>query len=90
MPGLILLFVFLVPERPQEFQRAGLARLGAGVAASLLDAQVPVLQFQVTPPEDLSAFAQTLKELHGAGLDADPEEIGKRFGLHLERKEDNV
>jgi phage gp29-like protein len=51
---------------------------------------VPVLQFQVTPPEDLSAFAQTLKELHGAGLDADPEEIGKRFGLHLERKEDNV
>ena len=46
-------------------------------------APVPVLRFRVEPPEDLSVFAQTLESLHRAGFDADPEEIGKRFGLNL-------
>lgn len=46
-------------------------------------APVPVLRFRVEPPEDLSVFAQTLESLHRAGFDADPDEIGKRFGLSL-------
>lgn len=53
------------------------------------DAPVPVLRFRVEPPEDLTHFAQTLASLYSAGLEADPEEIGKRFGIHLKRKDEN-
>ncbi|MBR2426785.1 MAG: DUF935 family protein [Lentisphaeria bacterium] len=65
------------------------ATIRAGIAAPWTayhygpDAPVPVVRFRVEPPEDLTEFARTLESLHHAGFDADPEEIGKRFGLHL-------
>lgn len=51
-------------------------------------APVPVLRFRVEPPEDLQAFAQTLEALHQAGFCADPDEIGKRFGIQLKYNEE--
>ncbi len=50
------------------------------------EAPVPVLQFQVEPPEDMASFAATLASLYAAGFDADPDEISQRFGIRLTRR----
>lgn len=49
-------------------------------------APVPHLRFRVEPPEDLAAFASMLASLHSAGFTGDPDEIGRRFGLHLVKR----
>jgi len=45
----------------------------------------PVFEFQIAPPENLVTLADNLAKLKSAGLEADPEEIGAKFGLKLSR-----
>lgn len=47
----------------------------------------PVLQIDTGEPEDTQALAGTVKTLYDAGLQADPDEMSKRFGFKLARRE---
>lgn len=53
---------------------------GEGVAA-------PRLAIDCTPPEDKAALANIVQALAGAGFEAEPGELGERFGLRLRRTE---
>lgn len=47
----------------------------------------PKLVMECDPPEDKLQIAQTLQALAGAGLEPDPEEMSKRFGFTLRKRE---
>ena len=51
------------------------------------DVAAPQFVMDCAAPEDKLATAQMLQALAGAGLEADPEEIGERFGMKLHRRE---
>ena len=48
-----------------------------------LGTPTPRFELETAEPEDTAKLAETVKTLHDAGLQADPEEIGEKMGLKL-------